>query len=444
LIRRAPVALGALVGGALACNALVGLRDPIPAPADAAADAAPEADAVTCVDAGLDTPSHVADFVHAVFEAACARMVRCAMIAPSDMDDCIAAVSYAQHTTQASAHPIFAASLASAELNGFVSLDRCAARECLDAFASAGCDLTSTRLLTGDMAPMNQLEPHSLAFLLLTTIGAAACERAFVGLSPLGGYCDDTRECVSGTTCAEECASPCQPPTSSLCKATCPPGPLGNACDPRLCTGSIVCGDAPCFCSDAGGAGDPCGGYPMGLRTTLICAEGLVCGPDKTCVAVGAAPNGAPCNGFDLACAPRLYCDPVTLRCAPRLLADAPCKSANACDDGMFCVGIGDAGVGTCRAPTLDGGRCDVLPGKSTTIGGDGCLGIVEHCDGARCLRYASDTVAPTCSLIPTASNAWCPPDTVPCPCTRIKGTGASCLYTQECQSFDCRNGRCQ
>jgi hypothetical protein len=436
-MRRALAAALALFVLALACNALVGLREPIPAPTDAAEPEAGVPDAEVCVDAGADAITGVGDFVSALFAAACARMVRCAMIAPSDVPDCLTAVEYAQRSLYAPSDPIAPGALVRAEQNDLVALDTCGARDCLEAIRTSGCDLTSTFVLSGRVIPAPSAGvPQFDAFKRMSALSGPACARAFVGRSPVGGYCDDARECVPGATCASCTQGSCSG------HAVTGPGTCAPVCGPgepcpfdRICPNYHDCDGGPiCACRPPGRAGDPCNDHFPEFQT---CADGLLCGPNGACIEIGKSGEGSACSpGLDITCAAGLYCDPTPNACAKRLLARAPCKSVNACDDGLFCVGLGGATAGTCLAPSVDAGACD--SGPATTLGGDGCLAIVEHCDGARCVRYPTDTVPQSnlCSPIPASICCTCPDN--PCPCKRVKGSGGSCTVNQECLSNDC------
>jgi hypothetical protein len=279
-------------------------------------------------------------------EAFCARLVRCGLV--DTEASCAELVDLNDEEVQAGVAA------------GTVAYDGEAARECLDAFASASCDAS---------AESARVDPP-------------ACAEAVRGTVADGGGCEANVECISGDCMTTSCQMACCPGTCATTVAdaavgsSCAAAPCveGAYCDATMtcrtligvdqaCNGNFECGyglyceqtSGPGVCRDAPNRGDSC---PVGLCADLgdRCDEGTM-----TCVALSAA--GGPCTDL-FSCQAQLVCGSATTTCIEppavgQPCPDGACESAGWCDanmmcladkpDGQMCTGSGECASDFCN-----------------------------------------------------------------------------------------------
>jgi hypothetical protein len=209
------------------------------------------------------------------------------------------------------------------------------------------------------------------------------------GLLPPGASCKDDFECPANAVCLAPGETGINVCASNACVAF--PIRAGDSCaDLGYCGGDLTCLQGVCVMDRA--AGEPCG------PNLPICASGLTCGAQSTCVVFAAAT--AACQSDD-DCLPALACRAAT--CQPRLAVGASCAGAP-----FGCVAFAACNPATrlCEAAGRPGQPC--APG-STCIGGT-CTADVA-------------TGLPVCAV--------------------PGGLGAACAQGGACASHGCKQGRC-
>lgn len=192
------------------------------------------------------------------------------------------------------------------------------------------------------------------------------CASVLAARVPPGGACSLPDECTN--------AGYCRPAGPQSCGGTCA-APLagGAACDAL----TDVCSDGTCIggvCRTTPTAGQPCASVGPSCATGLGCING-------SCLA--SPGEGSACS--------------------------SPGQSSG-CADGLWCVGLRDAGAGSCQKPAQSGGSC----GR----GDDG----KPPC-ASRCLRCAADAGV----------------------CLAFGTQGAACGSTVDClPSLRCLAGACE
>ena len=283
-------------------------------------------------------------------QARCEHLVRCKLV--PDEASCLA-------FTQPPPDPSLAAAVAAHK----VTYDGELARQCVDAIAAQGCDVTAR-------------DAH---------ISPAACSAMLSGHVADGDSCSIDTECASGT-----CTLPVTCPDTGCCvgqcRATQDPATVGGACNrARDCQAGLVCGE-DLICHVPTSEGQAC-------RSDRECSDGLACvevtdmpgtchplphdgercpfqrcasenlrcdAATNTCVAVGTL--GAPCT-TPIDCSIYLECDANSHMCRefPRL--GMPCDGT--CIDDSFCMLDSSGLTGTCVA---------LLPNNSPCFGDQSCV----------------------------------------------------------------------
>jgi len=185
--------------------------------------------------------------------------------------------------------------------------------------------------------------------------GEGAATRC-INVSPMGGPCDENRDCADGSRCF---LTDLSDRFVGRCGAD---GGLGGGCNGTgaACTGALTCSNeetpANGLCQNVVAAGMPC------TRPVDRCADGLTCVLNDgsrtvgTCRAEGSV-AGAECRAGDMPCGAGLTCSGTALSsgiCQSNAAAGGMCNPLNGtvrCPMGQVC-GATSSNVGTCAAPT--------------------------------------------------------------------------------------------
>src|SRR5882672_7413220 len=279
-------------------------------------------------------------------QARCEHLVRCKLLPDAAL--CVA-------FTRPPPDPSLSAAVAAHK----ITYDDELARECVDAIASQGCDLTAH-------------DAH---------IPPGACSEMLIGHVADGDICSIDAECASGT-----CTLP----------PTCP--------DTGCCVGQCRA------TQDPAAASAPC-------NKARDCQAGLVCGEDLTCHAP--APEGGACRS-DRECRDGLACVGVTdmpgsCRSLPH--ADERCPFQRCGSENLRC----DAGTNTCIAVGLPGVACMTSLDCSIYLECDANSHMCREfprlgmpcdgtcIDGSSCLLDSSGSTGTCVALLP--NNAPCQGD---------------------------------
>ena len=232
-------------------------------------------------------------------------------------------------------------------------------------------------------------------------------------------------------------------------------------CAADVCTAKIA-GGCPAKCRTVSGEGGPC-------EPTCDERAGLRC-IDNVCSRLHTADQKC---GTDYDCAAGLYCDLLYGKCATRSSEQTVCENDHQCADGLWCDHSAEGGL--CRKKIATGASCIANSAEAiqnACVDGDVCKGFTFAKAGA-----TAGTCAPTgevgASCVATAQvsgcgnglvckNGGCVEKPVSGPCTvseeckdgvaycdgsqcqLLKGEGAACGSSVECQSHDCDDsGKC-
>jgi hypothetical protein len=242
---------------------------------------------------------------------------------------------------------------------GTIQYDAAAASDCLNAFASLGCNRSDQP----DKTPQS-------------------CSDAFKGTIADGAACFINQECVSQKCNVGSCAQGamcCQ----GTCGATVPPIPAGGDCSGQSssCVGGTFCqtgaGATSATCAARVAEGQPC----MSVDECLV---GLACHFDAA-TASGVCERfpaeGETCDPTQLGCnASTDFCDQATKKCVHDLAVGDPCPSGNGCVSYARC----DTARMVCVARGAVGGPC---------ASQSDCLGSLACTNGACALKAP----APVC-----------------------------------------------
>jgi hypothetical protein len=262
-----------------------------------------------------------------------------------------------------------------------IAYDGGRARQCVDAVANQGCDLTAH-------------DAH---------IAPAACSEMLSGRVADGDSCSIDVECASGT-----CVLPASCPDTGCCvghcRATQDPAAAGGACNKaRDCKAGLVCG-ADLTCYAPAGDGQAC-------RSDRECNDGLACvemtdlpgtcrtlphagercpyqrcasenlrcdAATSTCIAVGLP--GDPCT-TSVECSIYTECDGASHMCREFPTLGMPCDGT--CIDDSFCMLDSSGLTGTCVA---------LLPSNSPCEGDHEC--VSGYCPDGPVFRSCVDLPA--------------------------------------------------
>jgi hypothetical protein len=280
----------------------------------------------------------------------CLYFIRCGIYSPSQANACEAAFN-----TELSSKQVYDPDQAVAA--GRLAFDSAAAKSCLDAISSLGCDITS----------LFKLDSNS------------ACQSTLKGLVPAGKPCQSTTECTNGF---------CQGSSATGCPGTCVAfAATGASCATALCAKSDFCKNSICVARGSQGAA---------CTSTSECVDGLSCS-NSTCGA--AAAEGAPCSGIE-GCQTGLYCDSFggSSTCKKPLQTGGSCIVSFQCADGLRC-----SSAGTCQAIADVGQSCTTL----ACAGDASCDPTMKTC---KLSGQVGDNCTPTCAL-----NLYCDPATNKC-----------------------------
>lgn len=163
--------------------------------------------------------------------------------------------------------------------------------------------------------------------------GASAGCGQCASVSPVGGDCAASAECVPGAACSPE----------GKCVA---PVGLGETCDAsHPCSINLRCHEGKC--ASLVGLGETCD--PAGFDCNFF--QGLACDPSsKTCKSVKLASDGERCGLVDgdlTACRSGAVCSPEKTTCIPHIPDGAACgaQSESQCQPPATCIG------GVCTVP---------------------------------------------------------------------------------------------
>lgn len=267
--------------------------------------------AAACGGGGVE----LADLGDELIDALCARQVRCGAF--TNEADCKVYASASLDQIKRSVEA------------GRVAYDADAAGDCLEAFKSASCDVTSES---------SRDEP-------------AACADAIKGTVIDGGTCFTNQECVSGScTEAPTCTMAC---CMGTCDATRAEVAIGGTCNGTTgaCVEGSFCDSATTTCTALRAVGGAC-------TANSQCGYGLFCPEAGTCAD---APNrGAAC--------PDQYCADLGDRCsAATTTCVALAKIGEACASGF-------AGLFDCQQP-LTCNQTTLVCGNPP-VAGEACLFI--------------------------------------------------------------------
>jgi hypothetical protein len=228
---------------------------------------------------------------------------------------------------------------------GKIHYDSVAASDCLNAFASFGCN--ESDLFNGT--------PQS-------------CRDAFKGTVADGGACFTGEECVS-TKCNIGTCTPATMCCAGTCGATTTPVPKGGDCSAlgSTCATGTFCQRGPAggaaTCADLVADGQPCTTFDQCVAgstcelaagtTSGVCsrfpAEGEACGQlsvcdasndfcdaaTKTCVRAIAVGGACPSS---VGCVKYARCDATTLKCVARSAKGGPCAAQGDCLGSLVCT----------------------------------------------------------------------------------------------------------
>lgn len=250
---------------------------------------------------------------------------------------------------------------------GKIEYDGAAARTCVDAIASAPCDLTSQA----------------------NRIASPACDRIFKGTIGDGAACGLNLECVSGACNVPTCNVTC---CTGTCSGSAAPvrAKIGEACTILPCATGAYCESSSQTCTALAAAGATC-------AYSFQCAYGTGCiGSPKTCQPLPGlgkpCPDGA-CRDDGLVCNAAKICAKVGLP-SDACTTDLDCSHFYGCGASGVC-GVRDPGgacmvdsdcfeadtycaiplgqtTGTCSPPQADGSFCT-----------DYCQCASDHCEDA-------------------------------------------------------------
>lgn len=260
-------------------------------------------------------------------------------------------------------------SLGPARAAGRLDFDGAAAKQCNDALAAQGCDATSREV---------RVLPD-------------ACAKMFHGKVADGAPCSFDAECSSAR------------------------------CDLPACGDGVCCVGACGPTRSRGLAGDAC-------DRTSECTDGLFCGSDHACHALGAAQ--ASCTG-DEQCDYGLAC----LQASPSL----PGACAKLPQIGELCPYHRCAGLNTtCDAST----HCVAMGLPGAPCSGHGDCSPFAECDLANHVCIELPTLGMRCDVA-CAGEAWCDREADPVlgTCTVPQPNGTPCDEADKCASQSCKPG---
>jgi hypothetical protein len=235
---------------------------------------------------------------------------------------------------------------------GLIDYDGGAAKDCLDALASASCN-------QGDES--SRTTPSS-------------CDDAFSGTVADGGACFVSDECVSSNCVVPGCGMAC-------CAGTCgpadpPPAAIGQSCEATFCVDGAYC-DQTATCAALLPADSACQGDSQCAYGLLCLGAGTCQAPHdvgEDCITGGSAPEcgllGVVCDTTTNKCmrylAENAACDPQVGGCQPFFFCDQTTmvctsypKVGQACPDGICAPGgFCDQTSQMCLGPQANGQTC--------------------------------------------------------------------------------------
>jgi hypothetical protein len=217
-----------------------------------------------------------------------------------------------------------------------------------------------------------------------------ACDEVFIGTIEDGDACWIDEQCVSGACQIADCMNAC---CQGVCVAPPPDAGIGEDCSAQDCVSGAYCDYTAeaSTCKALKGVGEGCGG-------NYECSGSLRC--------------------FNTGCQ-----EPPS--------EGAPCVEGR-CGDALGC----DLASNTCQKLRGEGQAC--APEASICAFGLGCSAATEQCE-------RPGGVGSACSFEAGCRDAWCDYDFVAGSgtCQPRLANGASCDFSDSCQSFYCADGLC-
>jgi hypothetical protein len=224
------------------------------------------------------------------------------------------------------------------------------------------------------------------------------CQAFLIPQQEEGDACLGDQECISGNCDSSQAAGECY----GRCGAAIDPAQEGESCGAADCADGLICaggsGGSTCIQENSRIEGEACeGSGPM-------CADGLVCGLDGTCVPqLSYGAQGETCSTTGGLCEPGLVCadlqptgaDSVEGTCASPRAQGEDCQQTFQCAIGFYCDGATGLTQGTCEEPKQAGEACS---------GSDeGCAGDLR-CDSSGGSPVCAAQSEPTVCEIPDES----------------------------------------